>query len=376
MTLGILGGGQLGRMTALAAIPMGIDVRFLVPEPADSVAPFAGVTVADWTDADVLRGWAADCDAVTVESEWAPADRLAEAVPGLPVHPSPETLRRVRDKAVQREAFAAAGLPQPAYRIVRTRSEFDAAVEDLGMPCVAKRLEGSYDGYGNAFVHTVEDVDAAWSVLASDTGLLVEAFVSFETEVAQIVCRGDREAVAYPLLRTEQRDHRCHAVTLPSGLPADVEARAAAVATASADVLGVRGLLAVEMFVLAGGRVLINEVAPRPHNSGHLTIEACATSQFENHVRAVLGLPLGPTTPVAPAGVMVNVLGATSASVAPDAPGLGLTGTPDQHDGTHVHLYGKGESRPRRKMGHVTALAATPEAARTAAEAAAARVRL
>lgn len=369
MTLGILGGGQLGRMTAYAALRLGLDVRFLVPAPEDPVACFAGVTVGDWTDPDVLRAFAADCDAVTVESEWAPAERLAEAAPGVAVWPSPETLHLVRHKGRQREAFA--HLPQPEHVWARTWDEAVAGAEALGFPVVAKRLEGSYDGYGNATAHTDADLVEAWERLAADDGLLLEAFVPFEAELAVIVCQGDGEGVVYPVLRTEQRDHRCHAVAVPSGFDAAVEAQAREVAMACATALGARGLLAVELFVTSDGGVLVNEVAPRPHNSGHLTIEASYTSQFENHARAVLGLPLGETALRVPAACMVNVLGHT------DGPAT-LAALPNALlvDETTVHLYGKTQSRPRRKMGHVTATAATVALAYAAASDAAARLRL
>ncbi|MBE2186201.1 MAG: 5-(carboxyamino)imidazole ribonucleotide synthase [Rhodothermales bacterium] len=369
MTLGILGGGQLGRMLGFAALRMGLDVRFLVNEPSDSVACFADVTVADWNDPDVLRAFADGCDAVTVESEWAPADRLAEAAPGVAVWPSPETLHLVQNKGRQREAFA--HLPQPEYVWARTYDEAEAALETLGLPLVAKRLEGSYDGYGNATVREADALRAAWDALATDDGLLLEAFVPFEAEAAVIVCRGDGDGVVYPMLFTEQRDHRCHAVAVPSGFSASVEQKAREVAMACATALGVRGLLAVELFVTSDGEVLVNEVAPRPHNSGHLTIEACVTSQFENHARAVLGLPLGASDLRVPAAAMVNVFGHTDGPIRLDSLPSAL-----EPLGPTIHLYGKRTSRPRRKLGHVTATAAAAAEAYATASEAAARLRL
>ena len=376
MTLGILGGGQLGRMTGFAALRMGLGVRFLVPEPADGVACFADVTVADWTDPDVLRAFAAGCDAVTVESEWAPADRLAEAAPDAVVWPSPETLRLVRDKAVQRAHLHAAGLPQPAFRVCETRADLDAAAAALGLPLVVKRRRGSYDGYGNATVRDAADLGAAWDRLAQPAdadgggGALAEAFVPFEAELSVIVVRrADGVFVTYPVFYTEQRDHRCHAVVVPSGRSPEVEAEARRVAVVAVEAVGGVGVVAVELFARADGAVLVNELAPRPHNTGHLTIEACAASQFENHARAALGLPLGATTLHTPAAAMVNVLGHSSGPVRlgalPDALAVA---------GVAVHLYGKAEGRPRRKMGHVTALGADPAEVRARAETAAARL--
>ena len=364
MTLGILGGGQLGRMTAFAALRLGLDVRFLVPEPADCVACFADVTVADWTDADVLRRFAAACDAVTVESEWAPADRLADAAPATPVWPHPDTLRIVRDKVFQRTRLADARIPQPDWRSCPSPGALRDAVNEVGLPAVVKRRRGSYDGYGNATVRSPDDLPAAWDALADTDGVLVEAFVPFVAEASVIVARrpgGD--SVVYPVFYTEQRDHRCHAVVVPSGFAPEVEDEARRVARAAVEAVGGVGLIAVELFVLADGRVLVNEMAPRPHNTGHLTIEACAASQFENHARAVLDLPLGDPSLRTPAACMINVLGQTN--------GPASVGTlPDALDvpGVAVHLYGKTQSRAGRKMGHVTALGTDAEEVRARAE--------
>ena len=372
MRLGILGGGQLGRMTAFAALRMGVDVRFLVPEPADSVACFADVTVADWTDADVLRAFAAGCDAVTVESEWAPADLLADAAPGVPVWPSPDTLRLVRDKAVQCEALAVAGLPQPSFRVCARESNLADAASALGFPVVVKRRRGSYDGYGNATVREPAALADAWTRLADDDGVLAEAFVPFVAEASVIVARrADGEAVVYPVFYTEQRDHRCHAVTVPSGFSPEIEAEARRVALGAVEAVGGVGLIAVELFALSDGAVLVNEIAPRPHNTGHVTIEACHTSQFENHARAVLGLPLGDPGLRVPAAAMVNVLGTRSGPVS-----LATLPAALAVPGVAVHLYGKAESRPRRKMGHVTAVGADAAEARARAEDAAGRLAL
>ncbi|HEX8387080.1 MAG TPA: ATP-grasp domain-containing protein, partial [Rubricoccaceae bacterium] len=231
------------------------------------------------------------------------------------------------------------------------------------------RFEGSYDGYGNATCRTPADLRGAWERLAGPDGLLVEAFVPFEGEGAVTVARSPGgETAVYPTVRSEHRDHRLHAATLPAGLPDGVEAEAKRVALAAVEALGAVGVATVELFLLTD-RVLVNEVAPRPHNTAHGTIEACHTSQFENHVRAVLGYPLGDPGLRVPAACTVNVLGSA-------------VGTPGAHlvaalsgPGASVHLYGKSESRPARKMGHVTATAATPAEARRRAEDAAGRLR-
>ena len=299
--------------------------------------------------------------AVTCESEWAPAEALAHAAPRVPLWPAPATLHAIRHKGRQRDALAAAGLPQPPYARAATLPEAQAAFERFGRRVVAKRFEGSYDGYGNATCASGGDVETAWERLAADDGLLVEAFVPFEMECAVTVARSAAgETAVYPVIRSEHRDHRLHAATLPAGIPDAAEAQRVALAAAKA--FGTVGVATVELFRLADGTVLVNEVAPRPHNTAHGTIEACHTSQFENHVRAVLGLPLGDPGRRVRAAVTVNVLGWAEDAFAPDlAAALAVRGA-------SVHLYGKHASRPARKMGHITATADTAAEARDIAE--------
>ncbi len=372
-TLGILGGGQLGRMTALATIRMGLGARFLVPEMTGSVADFADVTVADWKSPKVLRAWAQGCTAITVESEWAPADVLADVLPaGVGLWPSPDTLRAIRDKAVQKETIFRAGLPAPDYRVCRSRDELSRAALALGLPLMLKKRRGSYDGYGNHACRTPSDLDVGWEKLAQDDGLVAEAWVDFEAELSVLVARTPLgQSVVYPVFWTEQRDSRCHAVVVPGGFAPEVAREAERVGRAAVEAFAGVGITAVELFLTRDGRVLVNELAPRPHNTGHVTIEACHTSQFENHARAVLGLPLGDPSLRVPAASMVNVLGLRSGTVQ----GAGLSealAVP----GASVHLYGKRSVSPRRKMGHVTVTADTPEKARDQAEKAAALLRL
>jgi len=375
--LGSLGGGQLGRMTALAAARLGVPVRVLAEAETGTGRPLADVTVADWTDPFVLRDWAERCDVVTVESEWAPADRLLDVLPeGVALCPGVPTLLAIRHKGRQRERLGAAGLPQPEYVWAETPEEAYDALARFGR-VVLKQFEGSYDGYGNATCQTTDDVDAAWDRLAAEPtptkpgGLLVEAFVPFEAEAAVTVARrADGEAVVYPAVRSEHRDHRLHAATVPAGFSDATEAAARRVALDTIAALDVTGVATVELFVTGAGEVLVNEVAPRPHNTAHLTLDASHTSQFENHVRAALGWPLGETGLRVPAACMVNVLGHREGDTAPDL-GAALA-----VPGASVHLYGKNDVRPRRKMGHVTVTAGTVDDARQRAEAAADAVRL
>ncbi|HEX8297596.1 MAG TPA: 5-(carboxyamino)imidazole ribonucleotide synthase [Rubricoccaceae bacterium] len=369
LRLGILGGGQLCRMTALAALRLGVRVRILTDTTTGPEADFADVTVSDWTDPETLRAFADECTAVTCESEWAPAEALVAAVPSVVVWPAPATLATVRHKGRQRDALGQAGLPQPPYVRAATLVEAQDAAMRFGGRVVCKRFEGSYDGYGNATCRTPDDVAGAWDRLAATDGLLVEAFVPFTAELAVTVARRPSgETVVYPVVRSEHRDHRLHAAIIPSGLDAAIEVEAQRVALAASEMLAIVGVATVELFVQEDGSVLVNEVAPRPHNTAHGTIEACHTSQFENGVRAVLDLPLGSPALRVPTACTVNVLGGSARSH------MGDLEAALRVDGVTVHLYGKTETRPTRKMGHVTATGPSPDDARRRAEAAAERL--
>ena len=363
-------------MTALAAARLGVAATVLTDTETGTSRALADVTVADWTDPFVLQAWVEGCDAVTVESEWAPADRLQEVLPpGVPLHPGVEALVAIRHKGRQRARYAQAGLPQPDHVWAETQAQARDAVARFGA-AVLKQFEGSYDGYGNATVRSPDDVTGAWNRLAAAEGdqpggLLVEAFVPFQAEAAVTVARrADGESVVYPVVRSEHRDHRLWAATAPAGFSDETEAAARETALATVAVLGLTGVATVELFVTDRGRVLVNEVAPRPHNTAHLTLDASHTSQFENHVRAVLGWPLGDPGLRVPAACMVNVLAGREGRADPDlSAGLAVPGA-------SVWLYGKDEARTGRKMGHVTVTAATVDDARQRAEAAAEAVRL
>ena len=373
-TLGILGGGQLGKMMAAEAARMGIKVRFLSPKAAGPMAAYADTMVADWTDPQVLRAFAQPCDVVTVESEWAPAGVLCEVLPdGTALWPSPDTMELIRHKGVQKTHLDEAGLPVPPFECCQTLDEAQAAADELGYPVVVKQYQGAYDGYGNATVETPDELTDAWTDLAADDGAMVEAFADFERELAvQVARRPGGEQVVYPVAYTVQRAHRCHAVEVPADIDAAVARDAQRIAQAAVDAVNGVGLTAVELFEMSDGRLLVNELAPRPHNTGHYSIEGCHTSQFENHMRAVLDWPLGATDLQAPHAVMVNVLGTRD-------------GSPPRLDGLHealsvpgaaVHIYGKPDVRPGRKMGHVTVVGRDPKAVRERAEAAAGSIAL
>lgn len=370
-TIGILGGGQLGKMMAAEAVRMNIGVRLLSPKDAGPMQGYANSYAGDWTDPDVLRAFAEDCDVVTVESEWAPAAEAADALPDeIAVYPSPQTLNWIKDKGVQNQRLQDAGCPLPAFARCETKDAALEAAHSFGYPVVLKQYRGGYDGYGNATVASDADLHDAWPDLATDDGLLVEEFAEFERELAvQVARRPGGEQVVYPVAYTVQRDHRCHAVEVPAGGPEVVSRRARRVAQRAVDAVDGVGLVAVELFEMPDKTVLVNELAPRPHNTGHYSIEGSHTSQFENHVRAILDWPLGSPALRMPAAVMVNVLGEREGTP-PRATGMAAA---LDVEGASVHIYGKPEVRPGRKMGHVTALgtdrADTRERAETAANA-------
>jgi 5-(carboxyamino)imidazole ribonucleotide synthase len=360
-------------MTALAVIPMGVGIRTLSPSSSGPVEGLGETLVGDWTDPEVLKAFAAGCTAITVESEWAPAEKLLPVLPeGVRLFPTPKTLKLIRHKGVQKRTLAEAGLPAAAFELCETPAEAKSAATRLGLPVLLKRFEGSYDGYGNATARSLEDIDLHWDSLAGDDGLLVEEFVSFKQELSVLVVRSDTgEMVCYPPAYTEQRDHRCHAVVVPADISAETRARALEVAQTAAEAVQSVGVLGVELFETQDGDILLNELAPRPHNTGHYSIEGSHTSQFENHARAVLGWPLGDPGLRAPVAVMVNILGHRSAPVSSTTMADALA-----IPGAAVHLYGKKEARPRRKMGHVTVTGDNPEEVRRLAEAAAAAIKL
>ncbi|MFB6247108.1 MAG: 5-(carboxyamino)imidazole ribonucleotide synthase [Salinibacter sp.] len=373
-TVGVLGGGQLGKMMAAEAVRMSVNIRLLSPKDAGPMQAYAGARAGDWTDPAVLRDFGADCDVITVESEWAPAAEAADALAeSTAVRPTPDTLALIKDKGVQKQHLAEAGCPVPDFERCET---VDAAVEaarSFGYPVVLKQYRGAYDGYGNATVHSDEELRGAWPDLAAEDGLMVETFAEFTRELAvQVARRPGGEQAVYPVAHTEQRDHRCHAVAVPADVDDAVAEKAHAIAERAVDAVDGVGLVAVELFEMPDGRVLVNELAPRPHNTGHYSIEGCHTSQFENHVRAVLDWPLGSTALRAPHAVMVNVLGTREGTPAradtlPDALAV---------EGATPHIYGKPDVRPGRKMGHVTALGADPQDTRARAERAADAIHL
>jgi 5-(carboxyamino)imidazole ribonucleotide synthase len=372
--IGIVGGGQLAKMTALAGLQLGCDVIVLERNnygPAANLAMHS--LVGDWNNPETLLKLASQVDVVTLENEFVDADslRVMEEA-GYRLYPTAGSIALVQDKLVQKRTLAAAGLAVPRFEAVHDVAGIAAAAKKLGWPLLLKARRNAYDGKGNATLHSAAEASTAWARLGGDQGreLLVEEFCHFTAELAVIITRGrDGSSVHYPVVETIQRDHVCHVVKAPAGVTAETAAQAAALAGEAVAAVGAVGSFGVEMFLRPDGGLVVNELAPRVHNSGHYTIEACRCSQFENHVRAVLGWPLGSTAMVAPAAVMVNLLGVGRAAGHPRGLENALA-----VPGAHVHIYGKAMSGAGRKMGHVTALGTTPEDALATAQRASAMI--
>lgn len=350
-TVGVVGGGQLARMMLPPAVALGVGLRVLAAAPDDAAARVVDPAVGDHRDLDTLRAFARDVDVLTVEHEHVPGEHLRRlAAEGVAVRPGADALVHAQDKLVMRERLAALGLPVPRWARVGTPEDLLAFGDDVGWPVVVKRPRGGYDGRGVAVVDRSADggrrpVDSWWA----DGALLAEERVPFDRELAVLVARSPSGQVAvWPVVQTRQVDGICREVVAPApDLSDEVAGSAALTAARIAGQLDVVGVLAVEGFEV-DDRFLVNELAMRPHNSGHWTIEGSVTGQFEQHLRAVLDLPLGAVTARDPVTVMVNVLGADHPDLYPAYRHVMA------HDpGVKVHLYGK-DVRRGRKIGHVT----------------------
>jgi 5-(carboxyamino)imidazole ribonucleotide synthase len=357
-TIGILGSGQLGRMAALAAARLGYRCHVYGPEadaPANQVS--AAATVAPYDDKAALTRFAAAVDVVTFEFENIPLATVEVLEALVPLRPSAAVLSICQHRLREKEFCNGVSVPTTTYRAASDLASLEAAVEAIGRPCILKSAELGYDGKGQVRINPGTDLAAAWtamrghaatglSVGGSAAGGIVEAIVEFRMEISVIVARSaDGSLRSYVPVENRHLNHILDETIAPANLPAELSDRAEAIARHLAKEMGLVGLLAVEMFVTYDDKLLVNELAPRPHNSGHWTLDACVTSQFEQFIRAVAGLPLGSTERLCDA-VMKNLLG-------DDVDGwLKILGDP----GNKLHLYGKAAARPGRKMGHVTRL--------------------
>ena len=350
-TVGVVGGGQLGRMLGEAAAPLGVELVVADPTPDCPAAPVVrDQLVGGFEDESTIRELAERADVLTFEIELADPDaleRVAEET-GTPVHPAPETLRTIQDKLVQKRRLAEAGVPVPEFRGVDTAEELREACEELGYPAMLKARTGGYDGRGNVPVSGPNDVEAAMDDIAGPA--MVEEMVDFERELAVMGCLGDGERDTFPVTETVHREEILRESVAPARASDGVRERAREVALDVLDAMDGRGVFGIELFQTADDGILLNEIAPRPHNSGHWTIEGCHTSQFEQHIRAVLGEPLG-TTEIRDPTVSANILG--DVDERQEAVMFGEESV-FATERAHLHWYGKREVYPLRKMGHVT----------------------
>jgi 5-(carboxyamino)imidazole ribonucleotide synthase len=346
-TIGIVGGGQLGRMSAIAAARLGYRAHILTEEvdgPAAQVS--AGITIGAYDDPAALRAFAAAVDVITFEFENVSAEGLDLLAALKPVHPAPRILGISQDRVAEKTFLNAAGAETAAWAPVGDPASLDAAIARLGLPAILKTTRLGYDGRGQARVTTVEEARAAFARLEPKP-LILEGLVDFACEVSVVVARGaDGRMAGFDTVENRHAQGILDLTFAPARIPDETAAQAQALGRQVAEALDLVGLLAVEMFVDREGRLRVNEIAPRPHNSGHWTIDACPASQFEMHIRAVAGLPLPPATRHSDA-VMKNLVGPDDMALWPE-----ILASP----GLIPHLYGKAEARAGRKMGHVTRL--------------------
>lgn len=368
--VGFLGGGQLARMSAYQAYRFGIQTAVYrsgtVAEPMDFVTPH--VFTGSFEDEEALIQFAKSCDVVTLENEFLDSDLLKRVrdKSGTPMYPSPETFALIENKWIEKETFRKAGIPVPPYRLVKNEADIRAFGDEFGWPFVLKSSKGGYDGYGNATARDMESALAGFEKLGGISGrdILAEAFVPFVKELAVSVARtvsplrthspnspSRPEIVIYPCVESIQAAHICKTIIAPAPISVELQKKAQDLAVKAVEAINGIGVYTFEFFLTEKGDILLNESAPRPHNSGHYTIEGCVASQFENHIRAVCGMPLGSTKMRRPIAVMENILGTYSRDSQAETV-IPVLSEPD----AHLHLYGKLKSKPGRKMGHITVL--------------------
>ena len=353
--IGIVGGGQLAKMITLAAREYNCDVVILERSrnsPSENLA--ADVIYGDWDDPKKLLELASKVDVVTLENEFVDAKSLKVLEEnGDTLYPSSKTIDLVQDKLHQKKALSDAGISVMTFKEITSRQDINLHAKKIGWPIILKARRNAYDGKGNSTLHNSKDIDSAWAKLNGDKQkLYIEGFCDFKCELATMITRGiDGQIVNYPVVESIQKNHICHIVRAPASINNKLVKKALELATKAVETIDGIGTIGVEMFCTKDNKIILNEMAPRVHNSGHYTIEACECSQFENHVRAILGLPLGSTRMITPAAVMINLLGEKEGDGYPVGIEKAL-----EIKGTHVHVYGKTTTNIGRKMGHVTAI--------------------
>lgn len=361
-TLGILGGGQLGRMFAVAARTMGYRVMVLDPDPVSPAGALADVHLrADYRDQAALEKMGRACAAVTTEFENVPADSLEFLARLCPVRPGAAAVAIAQDRRREKTFLQSHGFSTAPFAAIETSADLAAAFQAIGAPALLKTARLGYDGKGQARVSSLAELESAFKELGA-VPCVLEGWLPLQTEISVVVARGaDGQTAAFPAAENRHANGILDISIVPAAVSSELAGKALDTATAIASALDYCGVLAVEFFVLGDGQLLINEIAPRPHNSGHYTLDACLTSQFEQQVRAMAGVPLGAPDLLRPAA-MLNLLGDLWHE-GQEPPWDAVLSRPS----AKLHLYGKGEARPGRKMGHINVLAGSPEAALKAA---------
>lgn len=350
--VGILGGGQLARMSAFQAIRMGFDVAILEKEKDSPAGVLTKKEFVGWVDdKEIFNEFILASDVITLENEFIDSSYLSEIEnQGKKVIPSSKTISLIQDKFVQKSTLQKAGVPVPKFLKVTVESSYEEISSIIGKKFLLKSRKMGYDGYGNASVKNKNEFETAIKKLSSrHAELYAEEFVNFQKELAIMVVRTKKQIKCYPAVETIQKNHICHLVIAPAQIEQRLSKQSEEIAIHSVEAVKGYGIFGIEMFLDARNKILVNEMAPRPHNSGHYTIEGCITSQFENHIRATLGLSLGSTQMIKPFAVMINLLGKRD--------DIGIMQNYESiliDEKIKLHLYGKKNSRIGRKMGHIT----------------------
>lgn len=355
--IGFLGAGQLARMSSLQAFRYGMQVAVFSDrsenEPVQFMTPYS--YSGSFDDIDSMLEFASSCDVITLENEFIDSEILSalQRKSGTPIYPSPKSFALIENKLIEKQTFEKAGIPVTPYSLIKQPTDLVEFGNTYGWPYLLKSSKGGYDGYGNETVRDEAEAKIAFENLGGLVGrdIIAEAFVDFTHELAVQVARNETGYVVYPCCETVQENHINVAVKSPAQVDDRIKKRAQELAITATKAIDGKGIFAFEFFLTTNGDVLLNESAPRPHNSGHYTIEGAVTSQFENHVRAVCGLPLGDTSLRKPAVVMINLLGTHKRNALVENAQNSIT----EPDG-HLHVYGKLESKPGRKMAHYTLL--------------------
>ncbi len=344
-------------MSSLQAFRYGIQIAVFSDRPENEPVQFMTPHSysGSFDDVDSMVEFAKACDVITLENEFIDSEVLQQLQDksGTPIYPSPNSFSLIENKLIEKQTFENAGIPVTPYALVSNKEDFKNFGNLHGWPYLLKSSKGGYDGYGNKTVRNLEDAEKAYRELGGEKGrnILAEAFVDFTHELAVQVARNETGHVIYPCCETVQENHICVAVKSPAPISSDHQKKAQQLALKATEAIDGKGIYAYEFFLTRNGELLLNESAPRPHNSGHYTIEGCVTSQFENHTRAVLGLPLGDTSLIKPAAAMINLLGTHKRSAVMEG-----TETAMSEPNGHLHSYGKLQSKPGRKMAHYTLL--------------------